>query len=261
MITFPNAKINIGLQVFEKRADGFHNIHSLIYPIPFCDVLEIIPSQKDAFHQYGKIKLDEKANLISKAVHLVRESYKIPEVEIHLIKKIPLGSGLGGGSSNAAFTLKMLNELFQLKMDQKTMLEFALELGSDCPFFIQNKPQIVGGRGENCQNVSPILKGKWLLLAFPNLNLSTKEAFESLELKEKPDKLDFTLPIQKWNSELKNDFEPIQFQKYPELKKLHERIASKAVFSSMSGTGSSIYGVFEKKENIELPCFSLWIQL
>ncbi|MGJ8661130.1 MAG: 4-(cytidine 5'-diphospho)-2-C-methyl-D-erythritol kinase [Bacteroidota bacterium] len=254
MILFSTAKINLGLFILNKRLDGYHTISSLKYPIPLSDVLEILPSETFSLQILGKeIKGKLEDNLIWKAYNLIKEKYNIPAVKIILQKNIPMGAGLGGGSSNASFVLKGLNEFFNLSISDEELRIMAGKLGSDCPFFIANIPQIASEKGEVLEPFELDLKGKYLYLIDPQIHISTAEAYAGVqplatifnwdELK----KLDFQI----WRTSLKNDFEDSIFPKYPELKNLKSLLYEHgAAYASMSGSGSSIFGIFEKKPTL-----------
>ncbi len=264
MISFPNAKINIGLHVVSKRSDGFHNIESCLYPIPFHDVLEIVPADKFSYHQYGiKKEIPDSENLIIRSYQLLEKKYRLPEVEIRLIKNIPLGSGLGGGSSNAASTLQMCNELFHLNLNSSQLKELALELGSDCPFFIENEPLLVSGRGEDFKPNKLNLSGFQLILVFPELEISTKKAFQNLQNLDSGRNLENELskPISNWNESIRNDFQQPFFEAHPELKTDFDFIQSKSLYASLSGTGSTFYGIFKEKCELDIQQKHLWIRL
>ncbi len=254
MILFPSAKINLGLLVTVKRNDGFHNIESLLYPIPLEDVLEFREAAVCNLKIYRKPipgKLSE--NLLCKTWRLLKKHYDIPPLEIHLLKNIPSGSGLGGGSSDAAFFLKGLNDFFQLKITDEKLMNLAAQLGSDCPFFIQNTPACVSGKGEITEACRLDLSGLCLVLIVPDLHLSTGHLFSMI----KPGIPDLSiseiikLPITRWQNLLCNDFEKIVFTSYPVLAKLKQELINRgALYASMTGTGSALYGLFETKPEI-----------
>lgn len=242
MILFANAKINIGLTVGEIREDGYHNISGIFYPIPLCDIIEIIPAEKFHFQSTG-IPVNNGNNLIIKTFESMKSRYAVQNVFIHLHKQIPLGAGLGGGSSDAAFTLKGLNELFQLQLDNKALESLALEIGSDCPFFIENKPAKVSGRGEILEPGNMHLKGKFIKIVYPDLNLSTAEAFQNLIRKGPVGINELSL-----SDMIRNDFDNYAFQQYPQLKELKQQLLNEgAYFASMTGSGSAIYGLYHEK--------------
>lgn len=257
MVVFPNAKINLGLNVVSKRGDGFHDIVTCFYPVPVCDVLEIIEStgKKTTFRSSGiAIPGREEDNLCLKAYQLLKKDYQLPHVDIYLHKIIPIGAGLGGGSADAAFTLQALNEMFQLFLDGTILEEYASQLGSDCAFFIRNKPVLAFERGDVFGSVQIDLKGKKLLLIYPDVHVSTAEAYSRIHpaTPEKSVKeILEQVPMEQWRQELKNDFEGSVFQLYPEIAELKEKLyAAGAEYASMSGSGSSVFGIFEGEQDI-----------
>ncbi|HOY32706.1 MAG TPA: 4-(cytidine 5'-diphospho)-2-C-methyl-D-erythritol kinase [Bacteroidales bacterium] len=254
MIVYPNCKINLGLNVISRRPDGFHDIESVFYPVPWCDILEIIPSAKGIFTFNGiNINCPTEKNLCYKAYQLVKKQYHIPDINVYLYKRIPFGAGLGGGSSDGAFTLTLLNELFSLNMNETTLLEMASALGSDCTFFHQNSPCFVTGRGTILQPLTISLKGYHIVIIKPDFAISTQEAYRMIS-PQKPsmsvrDIMDF--PVSDWNKMLMNDFETPVFAKYPQIGQIKEILYQKgAVYSSMSGSGSAVYGLFRKEPEI-----------
>lgn len=262
MITFPNAKINLGLNILSKREDGYHEIESCFYPIPWYDSLEIIEADSFRFHSYGfEIPGNDKANLCVKAYELLKTAYNIPPIEIHLLKVIPMGAGLGGGSADGAFTLKMLNELFELGLTIKQLQAYALQLGSDCPFFIENKPAIAKGRGEHLQEIDLDVGGKFLAVHNPGIHISTQEAYANVDPREVEHSIQelLTKPIQEWQTELKNDFEQSVFHNHPEIERLKKQmINAGALYASMTGSGSTVFGIFlTKPEGKDWNVFSL----
>jgi 4-diphosphocytidyl-2-C-methyl-D-erythritol kinase len=265
MILYPNAKINLGLNVVEKRPDGYHNIETVFYPIGLCDVLEVEPSETCTDYSFSSsgiaIDGDPEDNLIVKAYHLLRSGYQFPAVDISLVKQIPFGAGLGGGSSDAAFMLKALNELFQLKATPNRLEKLAAKLGADCPVFIKNKAVFATGIGNVFSPVKLSLKGKFLVLVKPDIHVSTPEAY-SLVVPEKPEVSLVDLiqrPIEDWKELVKNDFEKSVFAKYPAIEEIKNNLYEMgAVYASMSGSGSSVYGIFENipdKNDLFNGCF------
>ncbi|PLX23624.1 MAG: 4-(cytidine 5'-diphospho)-2-C-methyl-D-erythritol kinase [Salinivirgaceae bacterium] len=257
MIAFSNAKINIGLQVKRKRPDGFHELETLFYPIPLTDVIEILPHNKFLLEQNGPFAVDcpIKDNLVYKAYDIVAQDYAINPVRIILHKNIPSGAGLGGGSSNAAYTLKLLNEIHDLKLDSHKLEEYAAKLGSDCAFFIKNKPAIATGRGEILKPYNFSLKGKYLVLVIPEIHISTAEAYGGISPKMPDKQLDRILTDQNtWKANLKNDFENHIFTKHKQLQSIKDELyKSGAYYAAMSGSGSSMFGLFNNEpEAIEL---------
>ncbi|MFN6946152.1 MAG: 4-(cytidine 5'-diphospho)-2-C-methyl-D-erythritol kinase, partial [Cytophagaceae bacterium] len=182
MISFPNAKINLGLYITEKRKDGFHSIETCFYPIPLCDALEILPSKSTLFTSSGiDIPGSAKGNLCLQAYELLKKDFDLPSVHIHLHKNIPIGAGLGGGSSDGAYTIKTLNKLFKLNLREDRMAEYAGKLGSDCPFFIYNNPLIARGKGDEFSSTSIQLSGKYMILVYPDVHISTAEAYAGVK--------------------------------------------------------------------------------
>jgi len=264
MIVFPNCKINLGLRITGKRADGYHNIETIFYPVPLHDALEIIPYSDTehtvgaVFTQTGKlIDGDEKDNLCIKAYHLLKKDFpQLPSAKIHLHKAIPMGAGLGGGSADAAFTLELLNDKFSLHLSTDQLLSYALLLGSDCPFFILNKPCFASGRGEIMKPLPVALAGYYLLLVNPGVHVNTSWAFSQLKIANKKTLTSLqsiiTAPIPFWKKELVNDFEEPVFQQYPAIAFIKEKLYKQgALFTSMSGSGSTVYGLFDKKPDYD----------
>lgn len=259
MVTFPNAKINLGLSITGKLHNGYHSIESCLYPIPWCDVLEFIPGKKISFSSSGiAIPGEDKDNLVLKAYKLLRKDFGLPELNIHLHKIIPMGAGLGGGSADAAYMLKMLNNEFQLFLDDSVLEDYAAQLGSDCPFFIQNKPAIATGTGTDLEVFDLDLSGKWMLLIKPDVHISTQEAYANVtpkpneaDLKSLLESKDFTL----WREKLVNDFEASIFPNHPALREIKEALYQNgAVYAAMSGSGSTLFGLYTKKPEIS-PAF------
>ena len=258
MTVFPNAKINIGLNVVERRPDGYHNIETIFYPIGLRDALSIEPSETCTDYSFSssgiEIQGDPEENLIIKAYRLLQTKYQFPPIDIFLMKQIPFGAGLGGGSSDAAFTLKAINELFQLKISTKRLEQLASKLGADCPFFIQNQPTFATGIGNVFSPVELSLKGYWLLLAKPDIHVSTPEAYAGVT--PKPAEIPLSelvkMPVEEWKNFIFNDFEPSVFHKYPKIASIKEEMYEMgAAYASMSGSGSSVYGIFKEKPSFD----------
>ncbi|MCG8697822.1 MAG: 4-(cytidine 5'-diphospho)-2-C-methyl-D-erythritol kinase [Bacteroidales bacterium] len=250
MVVFPNAKINLGLNITRKRDDGFHEIESIFLPVDICDILEFVETDKTSFESTGiEIPGEPMDNLCVKAWMILHETYKIPPVKIHLHKKIPIGAGLGGGSADCAFMFKALNDHFQLSIPGIQLEEYSAKLGSDCPFFIKNKPAWVTGRGEKLSPIDIDLSNYKILLVNPNIHVSTKEAYSGI-VPQKPMKsiLDFVAnSVDTWQNEVVNDFEVSVFNKYPAIEKIkNQMLEIGAKYASMSGSGSSVYGIFDK---------------
>ncbi|MEO6732917.1 MAG: 4-(cytidine 5'-diphospho)-2-C-methyl-D-erythritol kinase [Ferruginibacter sp.] len=273
MIVFPNCKINLGLIVRGKRADGYHDIETVFYPVQVKDVLEIISlpgNPADAptttfTHSGLPVDGDEMDNLCIKAYQLLKKDFpQVPSIKMHLHKAIPMGAGLGGGSADAAFTLITLNEKYALNLTVEQLLLYALQLGSDCPFFIINNPCIATGRGETLNPVAVSLAGYQLVLINPGIHINTGWAFSQITID--PDTFAagtianqslqaiISQPVSEWKNELKNDFENPVFKRYPEIKAIKDLLyETGAVYASMSGSGSSVYGIY--KDNIQ-PTFN-----
>ncbi len=268
MLTFPNAKINIGLNITEKRSDGFHNIESVFYPVEWCDALEIIPNQdadaKNAVFQSSGLAIpgNESSNLCLKAWNLLQDRISVPPM-IHLHKVIPMGAGLGGGSADGAFTLKMLNEVYDLKLSNEELKDFARNLGSDCAFFIENRPVFCFNKGDEFEDFTLDLKGKFVVLINPDIHISTAEAYSGVSQKKPQIALKTALlqPISEWEKIVKNDFEEKLLLKYPTIAEVKETLyQAGAVYASMTGSGSTVYGIFEQETDLKssFPNFAMW---
>ena len=255
MIVFPNAKINLGLFITEKRTDGFHNLESLFLPIPLFDILEVTVTTEDTSLVCTGESSDipTEKNIVFKAWQLLRDSHGIGNVHIHLHKIIPSGAGMGGGSSDGSFMLKALNELFQLNLSVVQLEDFAAQLGSDCPFFINNTASLVSGRGEGVEPIDFNLEGRYLVVVNPGIHISTARAFQGIQsLPSNFNWKDFIQHKDFEQVELRNDFENNVFQLYPEIAKIKsEFLKAGAIYSSMSGTGSTVYALFNEEPQIK----------
>ena len=259
MLAFPNIKINLGLSITEKRPDGYHNLETVFYPVALEDALEIRTSseteKKITLHQYGmEIAGNPEDNLVAKAYSLLDKEFHLPPVEIHLYKHIPSGAGLGGGSADAAFMLKLLNNKFELGLPDDTLEEYAAKLGADCAFFIKNRPTYAEGIGNIFSPLPLSLKGYRIWLVKPDIFVSTRDAFAKI----KPHHPEMSLkeiaqlPVEEWNGRMVNDFEESVFPQFPAIGEIKEEMYRQgAVYASMSGSGSSVYGLF--KEDAVLP--------
>lgn len=253
MKSFPNCKINIGLNIERKREDGYHDICTAMYPIPLTDELEIEEADRFSFETKGiKLEDDGKENLVVRAYRLMEETYGIlPPVKIRLTKNIPSGAGLGGGSADAAFTIKMINDMFKIGATDEEMETIAAKLGADCAFFIKNRPRICKGKGDLMSDIKIDLKGKRLVMVKPDINISTKEAYTKCSpapWKNQLEKLLTDTEVKAWKNEVKNDFEKHIFANHVELEQIKREMYEKgASYASMSGSGSTIYGIFETK--------------
>jgi len=265
MIKYSNCKINIGLYIERKREDGFHSIKTLFYPIELSDTIEIKESTNGKLNLeiYG-LSVDGtlENNLCIKAYNLLKADFDIPPVLIKLTKNIPTGAGLGGGSSNAVTTLKMLNEIFELRLTNKQLYNYAIKLGSDCAFFVENKPILASGRGDVLKEIDFSLKGYNILLMKPSINVDTAWAYKQITPRNSSiDILNLLKsPLEKWKNTILNDFEKAVFEYYPVIANLKEKLYSKgAIYASMSGSGSAIYGIFkEVPHNIEFEESFVW---
>ncbi|MBN2776195.1 MAG: 4-(cytidine 5'-diphospho)-2-C-methyl-D-erythritol kinase [Bacteroidales bacterium] len=253
MISFPNIKINIGLDILERRQDGYHNIESVFYPVNLTDILEILPSDKfDLINKGIEIDCPVEKNLCYKAWKLLVDTYNIGSVKIILYKNIPFGTGLGSGSSDAAFTLKMLNEMFNLEISEEKLIYYASQIGADCAFFIKNKPVFASGIGTEFKKIDCDLSRYYLLLCFPEVSVNTANAYKNCKphFPNKPLIELISLPIEEWKSEIKNDFEESIFPDYPILSIIKKELYAKgAIYAQMSGSGSSIFGIYKDNPN------------
>lgn len=249
MLDFPNAKINLGLYVTEKRSDGFHNLESCFYPVQWCDALEILPAQTEQFTLTGlPVPGNPETNLCLKAYKLLQQDFALPPIQLHLHKVIPMGAGLGGGSSDAAFTLHLLNSVFGLNLSTAILQNYARQLGSDCAFFIENKPVIATEKGDVFTALDLNLSGYTCVLVYPGIHITTAEAYGNIKPKPAPQPLESILKqdVTTWKDLLHNDFETALFPKYPELAQLKEQLyEAGAAYASMSGSGSTVYGLFK----------------
>lgn len=264
MLVFPNAKINLGLNITKKRADGYHNIESCFYPVGWSDALEITLDEALSFQSDGiSIPGDSVDNLCIKAYHLIARDYDLTPVKMHLLKCIPIGAGLGGGSADAAFAIKALNQLFDLKISFEKQLEYARRLGSDCAFFIRNEPAYCFERGDVFEPINLNLRGQWIVLVNPGLHISTIEAYSGIVPKRSDADLRNLLiqPVQSWKDKVKNDFEATLFVKYPLLQDIKRDLYKQgASYAAMSGSGSTLFGIFEKETDLKehFPDFNVW---
>jgi len=265
MLSFPICKINLGLNVVEKRPDGYHNLETVFYPVPITDALEVFPmdptfpSDVDCDLKVTNIHIDgdEQRNLVVRAYKLLKKDFPtLPRIHAHLYKGIPTQAGMGGGSSDCGFMITLLNKMFKLGLYEQQMIDYAAQLGADCPFFIVNRPSYAEGIGEKLQPVPLDLKGWYLAVVRPAIPVSTKEAF-SLITPQHPVKncRDIVLqPVETWRDELTNDFEKSVFAIHPEIGAIKEQLYEMgAVYAAMSGSGSSLFGLF--RNPVSLDCF------
>ena len=257
MVIFPNAKINIGLNILRKRKDGYHDIETLFYPIGMKDALEYVENggnQVNFINSGLKLDIDPEQNIVVKAYRILQETHLLPGLDIHLHKVIPSGAGLGGGSSDAAFFLKAMNDHFELNISQEKSKSIAGKLGADCSFFLENKPAYATGMGDKLEAIDFNLKGYFLVLVKPPLSIDTKSAYSGVVPAEYPLQFKQIIanPVQKWAGRIKNDFETTLFVKFPELDVLKRKLTKLgAVYAAMSGSGSSIYAIFEQEPDID----------
>ncbi|TKG94788.1 4-(cytidine 5'-diphospho)-2-C-methyl-D-erythritol kinase [Puteibacter caeruleilacunae] len=251
MITYPNAKLNLGLNVVEKRNDGFHNIETIFLPIGLSDAIEFVESEdeKVEFSNSGiLVDCSAEQNLILKAYELLKADFDIPGLKVHLHKVIPFGAGLGGGSSDASFMLKSLNSVYNLGLSKEELKVYARQLGSDCAFFIDNVPCFGEGKGDELSAINVSLKGYYLVLIKPDVNVSTPAAYRYVKpVKTTKNLRDLvTLPVEQWKDKIKNDFEDSVFPQFPVIKEIKYKLYNMgATFASMSGSGASVFGIFE----------------
>ena len=251
MISFPNGKINIGLKIIRKRPDAYHDLETIFYPIPLADILEFVPSPTLSFHSYGQaIPGEHSDNICLSAYKLLKTDFSsLPPLSIHLFKNIPVGAGLGGGSSDAAFMLSMLNDHFGLRIPDADLSDYASKLGSDCAFFLRNKPCFASGRGEILEPVEIDLSSYSLVLVNPGIQISTGWAYTKIRPSGEPSDLIrlINLPITEWKNKVKSDFEDPVFRTYPLLGRIKQRLyETGALYAAMSGSGSTLYGFFRK---------------
>lgn len=255
MITYPNAKINLGLNIVEKRPDGYHNLETVFYPINLQDALEV--NLREGEEEFSlkvsgiSIEGEPEDNLVVKAYRLLKKDYpNMPAIDIHMYKHIPTGAGLGGGSADAAFMIKLLNEKFKLNLSIEKMEEYAAILGADCAFFIQNKPVFASGIGNIFEPIQLSLKGYYLVLVKPDIFVSTKDAFAHITPMQPTQSLKeiIRMPVETWRATMKNDFEESVFQKFPEIAAIKDKLYDLgAIYASMSGSGSSVFGIFREQ--------------
>lgn len=264
MICFPNAKINLGLNIVSKRTDGYHNLETVFYPIPVTDVLEIVEADQFSFAQTGiPVDAPVESNLVVKAIRQLEQKHRVPPLEVHLLKAIPFGAGLGGGSADAAFMLKLVNQLCNLRLTDDELEEEASHIGADCPFFVRNKPVFATGTGNLFEPVNLSLKGYHLCLVKPDIAVSTREAYSMVTPKQPELLLKEIIqkPIVEWRDTMVNDFEASVFPLYPAIEEIKQQLYDAgALYASMSGSGSSLFGIFEnathfKEQQLFPNCF------
>ena len=268
MVVFPNAKINLGLRVTRKRDDGYHDIETIFYTVRWCDILEAIPDNSPGAKSIsltvtGNNSLSAEDNLCARAYDLLSKDFRLPPVKAWLHKIIPIGAGLGGGSSDAAFMLTLLNKLFSLGISNNKMKQYALSLGSDCSFFVDNKPAFAGGRGEVMAEIPQVLKNYFTFIVKPGFSVSTAEAYRMV-IPVRPEtslKDLISLPVSEWKNKIVNDFETPLAEKYPEINFIKRKFyESGALFALMSGSGSCVYGIYKTEADVSnlFPGYQCW---
>ncbi len=256
MLVFPNAKVNLGLYVTEKREDGYHNIESVFLPIGLQDSLDIMTTMSNSFEMelLGiEISGDVKDNICAKAWQLLHKEYGIGGVKCILLKNIPTGAGLGGGSADGAFMLKALNDIFKLQLSISKLEELAAQLGSDCPFFIENKPKFVHGRGEYLETIDLNLKGHFITIVNPGIHVSTPQAYSLIKPETAPINLRTlsSSSVKQWKNLVNNQFEKPIAELHPAIYLIKEKLyESGAIYAAMSGSGSSVYGIFSERKDM-----------
>lgn len=255
MLTFANAKINLGLFVTEKRADGYHNLQTVFYPIQIRDAVELIDAPETSCLIEGiTIPGNATDNLCVKAYKGLQKDFELPNQQIVLLKNIPVGAGLGGGSADAAFTVKLANQKFNLGLSDEQMEAYVRPLGADCAFFIKNKPVYAFGKGDEFKPIDVSLADKYLVLVKPDIHVATADAYRYVQPKSLGQDLQslIGLPIEQWQQVLKNDFEPSVFKTYPQIDEIKTQLyRAGAIFALMSGSGSSVFGIFNKPVQLQ----------
>jgi len=254
MINFPNAKINIGLNITERRPDDYHNLETIFYPVNIKDALEVIEAPELSFESSGlDIPGRGEDNLCIKGYHLLKKDFDIPPVKIHLHKNIPIGAGLGGGSADAAFFIRLMNDKFSLDLTIDQQLNYARKLGADCAFFIENKPVFAFEKGDEFETIKLDLSGYSIVLVMPDVHISTSEAYSGVKpAMVKQSLLELILePISQWKSHIKNDFEANIFKNHVEIRGVKAALyQAGAIYASMSGSGASVFGIFNKTPDL-----------
>ncbi len=257
MIVFPNCKINLGLHIISKREDGFHDLETVFYPLKWEDALEAVKAEEHEFTTTGiTVPGSNDDNICIKALALLQKDFpQIGPLKIHLHKTLPTGAGLGGGSANGAYMLQLLNNMYRLQLTEQQLIQYSLQLGSDCPFFVVNRPCFATGRGERLQPLALDLSDYSLLIVHPGIHVHTAWAFTQIT----PHAAAYSLPelvlqpVSTWRDRLRNDFEQPVFQKYPAIGQLRDLLYKKgALYAAMSGSGSAVFGIFPKNNFPEL---------
>lgn len=268
MLLFSGSKINLGLAITEKRADGFHNLETVFFPLKWQDAIELIESSDNQMFEliFSGIPIQgsSKDNIIYKAYELLQKDYTLPKIKVHLLKNIPMGAGLGGGSSNAVNFIKLMDQKFGLNIPVSKKTEYAKQLGSDCAFFIDNIPVLAKGKGDEFEPIKVNLSSHYIYVVYPNVHSDTKLAYQGITPKKPVQSLRTiieTKSISQWKNVLENDFESSVFRGFPQLKEIKEQLyTAGALYASMSGSGSAVYGIFESKPNLDLENYTTFLQ-
>ncbi len=276
MVAFPNAKINIGLHVLEKRTDGFHNIETAFYPVSWCDVLDVVVDESRTrgisrkknpgivFKTTGvETYSSQEKNLCVRAYRLLEKDFPLKPVRMHLHKIIPIGAGLGGGSSDAAYAIRLIDKIFSLGLTIQQMMSYASILGSDCAFFIENKPCYATGRGDVLEPIKLSLDKYHILIVKPDIHISTANAYGKVKPSKPSQSLHklLNMEVETWKKNIKNDFEDFVFEEYSELPVIKQKLYDNgAIYASMSGSGSAMYGIFKEKKDFKkiFPQLATW---
>ncbi|HQQ93527.1 MAG TPA: 4-(cytidine 5'-diphospho)-2-C-methyl-D-erythritol kinase [Bacteroidia bacterium] len=271
MLVFPNCKINLGLYVTEKRADGYHNIESVFYPINWTDALEVLENKDPGSNPFSlqeypaPLGIAREKHLIYKAWLLLSQRFRFPPLAFHLYKNLPMGAGLGGGSSDAAFCIEILVKKFKLDLSQDLRTELAAQLGSDCAFFIQNSPRFASGRGEILHPVELDLSAFFILLVYPGIHCNTADAYRAVHPRKGRTSLMHLVRQygpEEWKNHLMNDFEESAFSQHPILARIKQNLYDTgAVYASMSGSGSTVYGLYKQEPDLSrFKAYSCYLQ-
>lgn len=259
MIVYPNAKINLGLNVVERRADGYHNLESVFFPVGIRDMLEIVelPDGEGDYEWRSEglvVDCNPESNICVSAFRLLQKEFTLPRIGMCLYKNIPMGAGMGGGSADGAFVLKTLNEMFDLGLSNEKLVKLASQIGADCAFFIENRPAYAWGIGDRLEPFEINLNGRYLTVYKPDVHISTAEAYKGITPRKPVENVRAILlrPITEWRDALTNDFEESIFKNHPQVKAVKDMMYDKgALYASMSGSGSAVYGIFDNEVNIE----------
>lgn len=268
MLVFSGSKINLGLNIIEKRSDGFHNLESVFYPILWNDALEVLEStdNQGIKLEFSGIPISGSANdnIIAKAYALLKKNHTLPSIKVHLHKHIPMGAGLGGGSANAVNFIELMDKKFDLRIPFATKMNYAKELGSDCAFFVENKPVFAKEKGDVFESVKIDLSNYFILVVYPNVHSDTKLAYQGVTPKKPQQNIKTiieTIPIEKWNDMLVNDFETTVFKNLPQVRELKQRMYTEgAIYASMSGSGSAVFGIFRTQPKFDVGNFASFLQ-